>query len=232
MEVNVDTKTEMGVISAKREVLVEEPAFARLIDQYAKYEKQDDAPRMAWARKQLLATRFGRTVRPGEPMALTELLSGDGTLPKGYSALVKWYPGAKSLRALVEVKNPYYRAPNVERMAARSWLRLLVCASGADQDMTSFYVIRSADGRAQLHCYGLPEPQVGTGKWKSFDGGYVVDVDLPYNAINSYDKSWTRMAVSAGVAAAGPDCQYQTVCTPGASDPFTSARSYCVLTRK
>jgi hypothetical protein len=221
------------VVSAKRDFVVEDPALARLMKQYAAYVEEDKAPQIAWARKQLLARRFSGVIRPGEPVALTELVSGAGTLPEGYSASVKWYPGPKSLRVVLQVKNPYYGLNNVERLAQRSWVQYLICASGASDDITRFGVSRTPDGKAEIYCYGSgQEPLVGSGKWKSFNGGYVVDVDLPYSRIKGFDKSWARMAVSTEVGATGPDCRWGSVTSACAPNAPPSTGSYRLLTRK
>jgi hypothetical protein len=236
MEVRIDTKTRMGMISGKREVIVDDPAFTRLMDLYAGYRKQNKAPQIAWARRQLLARRFGGEIRPGRPVALTELTEGSGRLPKGYLASVKWYPGSTSLRAVVQVTNPYYGLANAERWTARSSVQLCVCASGADEDISWFNVSHEPGGKTYVYYrdYSLNESVTGTAKWKSFDGGYVVDADLPYSAIQSFDKAWTRMAVSATVSAAGPDCRYGRVSAAGLSHlySYSSVRSYRLLTRK
>lgn len=230
IEVNIDTKR-LGTVSARREFLVDDPTIATLRNLYTSYVEDGATAKAAQTSKQLLAKRFAGVTRPGEAIALNQLAGARGSLPRGYSASVKWYPGARSLRAVVQVKNPYYRLRSLERLISRASLQLNVCASGTG-GITSFYVRPTPDGKASVYNYGSSNRRVSAGKWKSFEGGYVVDVELPYDSIECFDKTWKQMAVMASLTALAPDCQWDNVtpcCAPGAPP---STATYRLLTRK
>jgi hypothetical protein len=229
--VNIDTRCAIGVISAKRDCVIEDPAIAKLLGLYATLDRSGRATELAKVSKQLLERRYRGVTKPGEAVALTQLSSGKGSLPTGYAATVRWYPGAKSLRTVVHVRNPYYRLGSLDRLKSRVSLRLNVCASGGSED-TGFYINPTGDGKASVYIHGIGAPMVSAGKWKSFEGGYVVDVEVPYDRIPGCNKAWKQMAVTASVRALGPDCQWDNVtpcCSPEAPP---STATYRLLTRK
>jgi hypothetical protein len=233
----VDTKSILGVLSAEREFTVEDGAIDKIAADYLAAEKSGNSSRASALRKKLLAVRFSRKIGPGQEIAIDKPLSQDMSVAAGFSAKIKWYPEKDGLRAVVNVIDPSYAKPiDNQRGEPQSIVYVLVTPSGVEKDISLFMVQKGADESALVQLYKPAQRSAGLLKsaakatWKSALDGYSTDVHIPWADIQGYESGWSVMPVEAVVCSMSNGLSVLAMTKEG--DPFSSVRSYSVLTSK
>lgn len=235
----VDTKTALGVLTAERTVMIEDPAVAKLEESYVMACKSGDSAGAATLSKKLIAARFSTKVKPGRAVPIDKPNNAEAKKPEGFSSTATWYPEADRLRVVVKVTDPgYVAAKSTEERMSSSYVQLFISPSGADRDILRLYMldgegaamgyVRQWSGTEMVKLTESDLPVSVT--WDRTTDGYVAEAKIPWSVFKGYQKDWTLLPVEAMVYTRHQQSGWQVMTRPG--EPESSARTYSVLVRE
>ncbi len=226
----LDTKSPLGVLTSKREFVVDDPIYDTLSSAYSEALRTKNAPKAARARSEMLDKWFPTRLRPSRLVNVGKLNIGDPPAPTIPRATLKWYSKARYLEIVADVRDPNFstRAPEDKPWEASS-LELYVCPSGMSEDINQFFVTpKGTKGIAAVLVKRAVEGAKIKASWKRTAKGYMLDVQIPWAALKGYQKRWSVMPVEAAVNSKAPNGRCQLVMTrPGA--PWEASRTYAAL---
>jgi hypothetical protein len=233
----LDTKGPFGTLTAQRTITIEDPLFTRVAQELVAARGAGNAARAASLSKKLLAARHSPKIRPGQEVLINKPNSPDAVAPAEFKPKIRWFPEKDRLRVAVDViDSNYAAAKDEEKRKYRAHVNVFVCASGADDDICSIYMLQGDKpdkpylSARQGGRYSESETCPVKGTWKRTPRGYTAEVRIPWSFLSGYRKGWTVMPVEAKVLRKAKDWSYFVMTAPG--EPDTSARTYSLLTAR
>lgn len=233
MQLALDTKTGLGTLMSKRQIIIEDPTYDRLATEYAQAENAKDTAQCAQVRKEILSSCFRQTIKPGQACAANtagQANVGDYPGADNFSATLRWYPGADSLRVTAEVTDAYLStdAPK-DTPWETSCLEVFICPAGVDQTINQFFIVPEGPANApRVKAVHTDKGDQVRATWKRTAKGYSVDVRIPWSIVRGYQKGWSVMPVEAMVNTKSPKGRVQVIMSkPG--EPWRTAKGYSAL---
>ena len=235
-KLTVDTKTPFGILTGERSVIIEDPSIAKLQNEYASARAQGNTARAAAISRQLIARRFSHSIKPGRPIPIDKPITSDEEPSGKVKGAATWYPGKDQLRVLIDVTDPRYVA--LRGKGGKQYLAsvlLFVCPTGADADICEIYTAHGDNGTALWGVMGrrsYPKMDQVKAVWKNTAKGYRAELSIPWSVIKDLPANWTALPVEVMIVGDESDRNLDMLRMSPSGNPNTSARGYCLLTRK
>ena len=233
MEMSLDTKMGLGVLSSKREIVIEDPLYTQLLGQYRAASQADDRAGMDKAASRLTKEWFKGSIKPGQARRLDsarQVNCGEFPGAGNLSAVVRWTPGPKYLQVAVDVVDASFSTdcPKGQPWEA-SCVEILVSPCGAADTINQFFVIPRGDGGVPVveGAHTDRESEI-IAAYKRTATGYKAGVKIPYSILRGYRPGWKVLPVEAMVNSRTPRGRSQLIMTAPA-EPWQDARGYAGL---
>lgn len=226
MQLSMDTKSAFGLLTCKRTVNIEDPAYEVITTNYNTYKTEGNLKEAEKCKGELLAKWFKRHIKPGEQKYAT------AAADKKVTAAVRWYAESDHIRVWADVTDPYYDtdAPR-EKPAQASCVEILICPSGIAEEVNLFYVVPAGENGVPWIKQVKSDVPGFTATWKRTGKGYRVEASIPYASLNGYKPGWKVMPVELLVDSKG-DGKKIRLAVNGSKQPMKSTKSYLGLLPK
>jgi len=209
IELSLNTRSALGTLTSKRDFSPEDPIYNTASNDYFQARQKNDKAKMAKARSQLLAGWFKDHIKPGAAVSVDKPLGSARTDTSKVSAVLMWIPKANYLEVKADVTDAYMKT---DAPADTPWLassiELFISPSGMSSEINHFAIVPSgANGQTSLLTISNNKaaPLAPKANWKKTAKGYALDVRIPWNLVNGYEKGWKLMPVEALVNSKTPN---------------------------
>lgn len=213
MQISLNTHSPFGVLTSKRQVVVEDSLFDQITAKFYSAKSDGNKAAMAKHRNELLDKYFTKHIKPGQTCVINSkstLNEGKSQSDNKFSAAVKWYPQADYLKVTADVTDAYFGTKyTTDKVWESSCFEVYISAGGVDEDIIQFIVSPNGkNGNAQIFTYKNAQkrelPAGVKASYKRTAAGYTVNLRVPWSAVDNYKPGWKVLPVEAAIDTVPP----------------------------
>lgn len=185
MELSLDTKSKLGVITSRRAFVIDDLSWDKLLVGYS----AASGPQAAEIERQLTTEYKRRLVMPGQIVAAKSASASSA------SGKIAWYPDKTGLRVKAQVTDAHFASFTPETaLNGFSYVLIQTSCPGSAGDIHWCEVVPGSDGKAKV--FGKKDVNA---TWKRTTAGYDIDVRIPWNRVAGYQPSMKLLPVQVNV---------------------------------